>query len=159
MRTRVTVVSLSVCLFVCLFVCLLPVYWLFKRLTQWNEHTSRFFAKRWRFSTKGFLWNAFFQELQPLSLVLQFQVSHFVSILTNARRIRLHTHAVLHISYIEHTYPAAASFDPASLCGSDCRLTPFRTRVGTTFMLPFSENVLCIDTKEPFLLLYVAILF
>ena len=82
-RGVITVVILSVCLSVCLF----PIYWLFKRFTQWSGHTSKFFDKRWRFSTKEFLRNAFFQELQSLSLILQFQVGHFVRILTNTMRV------------------------------------------------------------------------
>jgi ankyrin repeat protein len=46
MRTRVTVVSLSVCL--------LPLYCLHKTFIQQNERTSQFCAELQRFSTKGF---------------------------------------------------------------------------------------------------------
>ena len=54
MRTRVTLVCLSVYLFVCLSVCLLPLYCLHRTFMQQNERTSQFCAKLQRFSTEGF---------------------------------------------------------------------------------------------------------
>ena len=50
MRTRVTVVSL----FVCLSVCPLPLYYLCKIFMLKNECTSQFLSKLQRFSTKRF---------------------------------------------------------------------------------------------------------
>ena len=67
------------------------------------------------------------------------------------------------ISYIELTHQAAAI--QRIQRGSDCRLTPFRILVEMTYMLPFSENVLCIEmiqknhsccTQVSLLLLYIS---
>ena len=140
MHMRVTVLSLSVCL--------LPIYWSFKRLTEWSVHTSWFFAKRWRFSTKGFLRNAFFQ-------VLQFQVSHFDAMrilgCTCGAKYRLLDLAKnsYSMTWIISYYRArsstwSSSFDLVWLW---LAANSFRTLVGTTYMLPFSENLLFIEIK------------
>ena len=123
MRTRVKVLSLSVCR----SVCVLPNYWLHKRFIQLTEHTNRFHANIRRFSTKGFLWNASFPELQLHPIYLACQGGHFVLLLKShaerawpARRsmywmrmLTCHVHKQVKIvavhNYIDYYYRRLAS--------------------------------------------------
>ena len=66
MRTRVTVLCLSVCLSVCY------------RSTDCIRGLYQSISRAWRFSTKGFLWNASVPELQLHPIYLACQGGHFV---------------------------------------------------------------------------------
>ena len=85
------------------------------------------------------------RNLQPLSLALQFQVCHFVRMLMPC--VYLDIHAVCLFDHAKNSYSPAfiISYIEHTHHGSDCH--PFRTLVGMTYMLPFSENVLCIEIK------------
>ena len=71
MRTSVTVV--------CLSVCVLPVYWLHIRFMLENEHTSQLHADLLRFSTLGFHYKAFVEELWLYSFLLACESAIFFS--------------------------------------------------------------------------------
>ena len=148
MRTRGNYCSLSVCVF--------PAYWLHVRFVLKNEYTKRIRASFPRFSTLEFIYKIVSFGTYSSIRLCSVQVGHFffleiyntvqcVHAVLNIACLTLLKIAIGIISYIEHTHQhdRAASIQR----GSDCRLTPFRTLVWTTYMLPFSENVLCIEIK------------
>ena len=122
MRTRVTVL--------CLSVCVLPIYWLHQRFIQLTEHTNQFRTNIQRFSTKGFLWNASVPELQ-----LHPRAKAAILCYCKARGIkRAHAHIRSWWFYIK---PAFASFStaPDVWVGEEFFLGEF---VGLTFCVVFA---------------------
>ena len=82
------------CVCVCVCVCVSAVFWLHQTFIQHFDNGNRFYVKRKRFSTHGFLWKGFFRELQPFLLVLR-HGGHFFFICC----LSILTHTFARVSY------------------------------------------------------------